>query len=192
MLFKVEDIAPVLAEKEAKNSTYKLSNVKLVDGRSLKIAESLPGLVADSFVPFVSKGAWSMHDLLLYVLSLTGPADVHFCTWSMTEEPCRQLIRAMNEGLILSLTGLLDVRVKVRNKAVLEFAKMNMTMIREAICHAKVTVIENDRWQVSIVGSANMTNNPRIEAGVLIVNSKIADFNRTWILDEIEKAGHIE
>jgi hypothetical protein len=47
--------------------------------------------------------------------------------------------------------------------------------------HAKVTVIENTEWTISIIGSANYTENKRKEAGVIILTRAAADQQLLWI-----------
>lgn len=189
-LFKTDDIRDYAAPavEQAGAVTVALLERVLMGKRNDKVGELFTELIHDSLTSYVSAGLWSMHDLLFRILELTGPARVTFATWSMTQEPVTMLVNALHEGLILELNGLLDVRVKVRNPKVYQFAKMQFGKVRESVCHAKVTVIENDRWAVTINGSPNFTNNPRIEAGDVIVSRAIAEFHRTWIMKEIEKA----
>jgi hypothetical protein len=53
-------------------------------------------------------------------------------------------------------------------------------------------VIENDEWSITINGSANYTNNPRIEAGCIIPLKASAEFHRKWILELLEKGEPFE
>ncbi len=189
-LFKTEEIKDYAAPqvKQAGAVTVQLIERVIMGKRNASVVELFTELVDNSLTSYASAGLWSMHDLLFRVLELTGPARITFATWSMTQEPVTMLVNAIQEGLILELNGLLDVRVKIRNPKVYQFAKMQFGKVRESVCHAKVTVIENDRWSVTINGSPNFTNNPRIEAGDVIVSPIIAEFHRRWIMKEIEKA----
>lgn len=189
-LFRTDDLRDYAAPqvKQAATVSVQLIERVLMGKRNDSVSELFTELVGDSLTSYVSAGLWSMHDLLFRILELTGPARVTFATWSMTQEPVTMLVNAINEGLILELNGLLDVRVKIRNPKVYQFAKLQFTQVRESICHAKVSVIENDCWAVTVNGSPNFTNNPRIEAGDVIVSRRIAEFHRNWIMKEIEKA----
>ena len=111
-------------------------------------------------------GDWSTHDLLLYLREQTGPAKVYFTTWPISEYAIRQLHNMIGDGLILELKGIFDYRNGTRKPAELQFLQKITTDIKAAKCHAKVTVIINDSWGVCVVGSANYTRNPRIEANV--------------------------
>lgn len=153
------------------------------------LEEVMPKLTRDTVTLYASGGMWSMHDLLFWILERTGPAKVYAATWSITEEPAKQLARRLHEGMIQELHFLFDVRVKIRNPKVFAFAKHQAATCKLSVCHAKVTVVQNDAWSVTVVSSANFTNNPRIEAGVLLTNVKAAEFEKDWIMKEIEK-GH--
>jgi hypothetical protein len=141
---------------------------------------------------YVSYGNWSMHELLLHLLDLTGPAEVYFTTWSLKEYPVRLMIDAIEKGKITKLCAILDSRVKIRNQDVYFLAKTQFTTLKLYDCHAKVCVIISHKWKISIVGSANMTNNPRVEAGVLSTHEHIADFHKNWILRVMEMAHPFE
>lgn len=200
MLFLTDDVPdPILSDEsgaDGKPAADRLATLypsaptrthPLLGRVSDAVSTVLPTLERGVTYHYATAGLWSSHDLLLHLLGLTGPARVWIATWSMTEEPVRMLVQALDTGLITELSALLDVRVRVRNPKVLAFAKHNLAKVTETVCHAKVTVIENESWSIAIVGSANYTNNPRIEAGVVSVCSGAASFHRNWIEVEINR-----
>lgn len=150
-----------------------------------KLQEVFGTISQDQTVPFVSLGDWSTHDLLFFLLEQTGPARVYFTTWAISEYAIRQLYNLIEQGRILQLKGIFDYRNGIRKPAELQFLEKISTEIKPAKCHAKVTVLENDNWGISIVGSANYTRNPRIEAGVLFSLKEVATFERNWIEKEL-------
>ncbi len=150
-----------------------------------KLQEVFGPIGQDQILPFVSLGDWSTHDLLFFLLEQTGPARVYFTTWAISEYAIRQLYNLIEQGLILELKGIFDYRNGIRKPAELQFLEKISTDIKPAKCHAKVTVLENDQWGISIVGSANYTRNPRIEAGVLFSVKEVAAFERNWIEKEL-------
>jgi hypothetical protein len=141
---------------------------------------------------YVSMGDWSTHDLLFYLLEQTGPARVYFTTWAISEYAIRQLHNMIEDGLILELKGIFDYRNGTRKPAELQFLQKITTDIKAAKCHAKVTVIINDTWGVCVVGSANYTRNPRIEANVLCSVREVAEFHKDWILNELKGESDFE
>lgn len=139
-------------------------------------------------IHYASMGEWSNHDLLLHLLNQTGPADVYVATWSVAENAIRLILDIFESGKIKNFYAILDWRVKIRRPEVLELIKFNFTDIRLTNCHAKTAVIINDAWQIAIVGSANFTNNPRVEAGVIACDQAAAEFHKTWIFEEHKNA----
>lgn len=154
-------------------------------GRSLKELERcISELVPDQAQQFVTAGRWSMHQLLEYVLRMIGPCRLWMTTWTITEEPMRALLSLMREGLILELNAVLDYRIEKRKPEAFQLASSIITNIKLTKCHAKVAVLRNEHWDVTILSSANFSNNPRIEVGTIFTDRGSAEFHSAWI-DEV-------
>lgn len=164
---------------------------RLAKARS-RVADVVGELVPGQTIHYASMGEWSSHDLLYHLLDVTGPAAVWVATWSITETPVRQLVDRLRAGAITDLHMLLDWRTRVRCPEAMQLAKANAATLRLANCHAKVTVVRNAAWAIAVVGSANYTNNPRIEAGVISTDPAAADFHQGWIAAEIARAAPFE
>ena len=167
-------------------------NRSFIGKANQKISDVIGDIVQGQTTHYASLGDWSTHDLLFYLLRITGAARVYFTTWAISEFAIRQLYLFIESGLILELRGIFDYRNGIHKTAELEFLRNITTEIKAAKCHAKVTVIENDTWGIAIVGSANYTRNPRIEAGVICADKEIAAFHRTWILNELNNISDFE
>lgn len=192
MLFRPDEVqdwgAPVVQKASVLELPLEgLENV--LSKRKQTLQEVMPCLKPGYVTLYASGGLWSMHDLLFWILDQTGPARVVSATWSITEEPATQIARRLHEGLITELHFLFDVRVRIRGEKVYSFIRHQAATCRLSACHAKAFVVENDAWSVAVVSSANFTNNPRIESGVLLVSREAAEFTRNWIMAEIAK-GH--
>ena len=188
-LFSTDDLKRKKADKASSGAVTSDRATILTIGKSNAKLHQVFGQVAQQqSVHYVSLGDWSTHDLLFFLLEQTGPARVYFTTWAISEYAIRQLYQFIEQGQILELKGIFDYRNGIRKPAELQFLQKITTDIKAAKCHAKVTVIENDRWGISVVGSANYTRNPRIEAGVLCCDKNVAAFHRDWILRELSNS----
>jgi hypothetical protein len=167
--------------KSSKISRVKTRYLNTLGKRSQKCSEVIGTIKMGSDIHFVSAGEWSSHDLLFHILKQTGPADVYFATWSMTEISIMKILKGIESGLILNIKAILDWRVMVRTPDVYELIKYNIRGFKTTTCHAKITVVQNKKWSVVFLGSANYTNNPRIEAGVISCNVETANFHIDWI-----------
>lgn len=147
--------------------------------KALKAA--LPEIRPDSAYHYVSRAKWSMHDLLQYLLSFTGPADVYFTTWNITMGPATLLMELKRAGLIRSLHAVVDSRVKVNAPEAHQILMMNADSLKLAKVHAKVMVIHNEFHSAVVVSSQNFTNTKRIEAGVIDTREQTALSHLEWL-----------
>jgi hypothetical protein len=134
------------------------------------------GIRPGMMVPFAHKGKWAIHGLLPFLLSYTGCADVYMATFNVSEDSLRAFFFLQEEKKIRSLTMLLDTNVKRHKLDMLLFAAGVTPAIHIASNHMKVMLVENGARRVGIVGSANMNNNPRYEAGFIFTDEKFYSY----------------
>jgi len=188
-LFSSSDLhEEIKTEKVIKSKAHSLkSKKKRVVGKENAVCSEVIGkLEHDTVMQFVTKGEWSTHDLLFHILTQIGASEVTIATWSVSSPAVAQIANLLEAGMITKLNGLFDWRMKVRCPEAEQFLKYNCADIRLINCHAKVTVIRNKDWNITIVGSANLTNNPRIESGVIFTDKETADFNLEWMNGELK------
>lgn len=155
-------------------------------GSSLpELQRCIGNLQVNQCLHFVSRGSWSSHLLLRFLLEKFGSAHLLMTTWSLTEEPLRSMVMMKDQGLLKSARCILSERISERTPGVMQFAEQFFDELKLMRLHAKVTVLMGDDWGVSVVSSANFTRNPRIEAGVIDTHAPIAQFHQNWILDEL-------
>jgi hypothetical protein len=184
MLFNPKEIKDEIysPEQGKSGSVVSESDDIFVLGRSNSLIEDVfGGLDLTRSTHYVSAGLWSMLELTELVLSKIGPAHIHLATWSMSQGNAVRLIQLLEARQILSLKGVLDFRTKNRHPEAFQLAQTIFSELHLGSCHAKVSVLKNDTHSVTICASANYTNNPRIEAGVITPGHKIADFHIDWI-----------
>lgn len=154
----------------------------LVGRKKVDLQELIGDLVPNEHVHVPSMSSWSMHHVLAYVLSKTGPAQVWMTSWSITEEPIALIVEHLERGMITQLRALFSERVEAMNPAAHAMARFNL-QVKLAKIHAKTIVVLNDQWGVSVKGSANFTRNPRIENYVICTHREVAEADRQWIDD---------
>jgi hypothetical protein len=146
-----------------------------------KIEDLFPDLEPGTNIHFVSEVDWSNHELIAHLLTITGPANIWFTTFALSEAAARILLKLKQNNQILEMTALVDFRAQNRHPEAYHLAKSLMANIRQYPNHSKVTVIENNDWQIVINSSANFTNNMRIESGIICVNTGATTFYKNWI-----------
>lgn len=137
---------------------------------------------------FYSNGAFNLVQLMLYVLHQTGPAHVFLSTYSIAEDSIATLRRYVDNGNILSIRFLIDNRVRsISPKPFAHLMAAFPDCYRCTSLHAKVALISNDRWHISIVGSQNATHNPKLERGIIHTSPEIWRFDNTIMYDQFDR-----
>lgn len=158
---------------------------KIKAGDDSNLADIISELNEGDLVEYISKGRFSLHNIIEHLLKLTGPAEVTLVTWAMTEKPLRTLHRLKSEGMITELYCLLEHKVPGHNPKSFHFAKTFFNGIWLARCHAKSVVIENEKYGIVVSTSANLTRNLRIENGNIKVSQESVKFAKKWILEHM-------
>lgn len=153
-----------------------------------KLKRLLDKLNDDTQLHYISDGDWSTHDLISELLKKIKPAELFLTTYAIREFSIRQLVLALERKDLLSVNMIADYRAKIRTPEVYQLANQNMTNIYLTAIHAKVTVLRSATGCFTIVGSSNLTSNPRIEAGVITTDREVAAFHIAWMTKTIENA----
>lgn len=126
--------------------------------------------------PLLHKGEWAVHEVLPFLLNKITPSEVKIATFSISEDSLRPLFFLVESGSITQLTLLLDSTVKRHKLDMLLFALNITPNIRIDANHAKILLVRNETHSFGIVGSANLNQPKRIEAGFYFTAGKHFDF----------------
>jgi len=160
--------------------------VEAVNASSIKFFKKyLLTLEQNKHYHFWSGGQWNMQDLLGGLLLITGPARVYITTYAISEAAVISMLNMINQGSITELHCLFDFKVKEQKGKSYLLAKNNFPVTLSRI-HAKVTVIRNENWMISVTGSANWTRNPRAERQVICTVKEIVEGDIKIIEELIE------
>ena len=136
---------------------------------------------------FYSKGAFNLIQLVLYLLKQTGPAHVFISSYSISEDSLSTLLRYCNQGDILSIRFLIDNRVRTISPKPFDYLVTSFPgAYRCCALHAKVALIYNDSFTLSVVGSQNATHNPKLERGIVHTNRDVFDYDLKMLNHEFD------
>lgn len=186
-LFSYSDLQN--SNSASKGNIIKVGSVKtthILAKEAAELISTINNLEKETHYHFCTAGSWSLHDMIALICEKIGISRLYLTTWTITEEPMRVLFRLIDQGLISDLNCLFDYRIEKRKAEAFQLAKVNASNIKLTKVHAKVAVLINDDWAVTITGSANLTKNPRIEAGTISTLRETALFHSQWITNEIE------
>jgi hypothetical protein len=126
----------------------------------------------------LTKGQFSLLDILRAVLAQTGPAHVVVSTWTTGIRDAQNARMLLDAGKILSFRLLTDRSFATRQpKYAAEVRRLfGVDSIRATNTHAKFLLVRNKRWNIAVRSSMNLNRNPRFEQFDLDNDSEIADF----------------
>lgn len=190
MLFSTEEL-----EKESINNTDAQA-INIYDSQYLflgvedmkHLKQSIGDIQEGFVIPFTTKKAFTMLNLIAYCLPYCPNAVFYGTTWGLSQKAAECLVKFKTDGLLKEIHFLFDHRIKTNKPKPLEFLKQNADTHGFSKAHAKIASLQNDNLGIAIVSSMNYTDNPRFEAGVIIVKKQAAAFFATQIQKQILKS----
>ena len=126
----------------------------------------------------LSKGQFSLLDLLVEILRQTGPADVSVSTWTAARKSIERAHRLLASREIRTLRWLVDFSFLRRQPGYCSLlrARFGDDVIRTTKNHAKFLLIRNAEWDVVVRTSMNLNDNPRLESFEVSEDPALAAF----------------
>lgn len=150
------------------------------------ITKNFEGLEQNRQLHFWSYGNFNMMRLVFWILEQTGPSEILMCTYSISPKSLQSVIRRREEGLIKNIRFLVDSRV--RSLSPKPFDMMVRSFDYRCISiHAKVALIWNNHWKVTVVSSQNATDNPKMERGVIYTTDDVFNFDKNVLEDAFNR-----
>jgi hypothetical protein len=134
----------------------------------------------------LTKGQFSLTDMIEAILEKTGPADLSISTWTAANSDVSRMLELLRSGAIRSCRWLVDMTFMRRcpSLAAEIRAKFGADAIRVTRTHAKFCTITNDGWQVALRSSMNLNQNPRLESFQVGHDPELCNF-LSGVMDDI-------
>jgi hypothetical protein len=134
----------------------------------------------------VTKGQFSLLDLIRAIAEQIGPSDLTVSTWSTGIRDTENLGMLINKHLFTSVSLCLDRSFAGRQPQYLESVVRvwgwdNIRMTRN---HAKFFMLRNDSWDICCRSSMNLNRNPRLEQYDIDDSLELCEFFQ-GVIDEI-------
>lgn len=186
-LFSASDIQTPRQEKASALVFSTSKNPALFDlSANKKVIESQLGNLAEGEAKyFVSRAHWNLHEIVQHFANQIDKPDLLFTTWAMKEQPARAILDMRNRGIIGEVHCLISDRMPGNDRQALHLLEGILSGSRQMKLHAKVACLLSKDEGITILGSANWSANPRIEAGVAVKNRGLTVEFSNWIKDEI-------
>ena len=180
-----------IAESQQKHTIFPVSvgvsHANATHGANFaEIKKALADIQPENAYQFWTEGKWHLHNLIQFVATnYCGPSELWLTSWTVTEEPARVLVGMKEKGLLTSINCLFDYRIRDRKPKPLQLLLNATETHNYTRIHAKAAVLWNDTKPACIVGSSNLSANPRNEAGTLFTQIDLCRANRDYINKKI-------
>ena len=126
----------------------------------------------------LTKGDFSMIDILRHIAREIGPCRIDVGTWTAAAAEIKQAFDMLNDGNILSMRFLVDRSFPQRQPKYYHALRERFgdDCVRMARFHAKFITLENDNFSVAVRTSMNLNLNERIEFFELSEGSPISGY----------------
>jgi hypothetical protein len=192
MLVKTKNIiTKVMAAAEASTDNKPQPDVivteqgasEFADDKTKTLIKSIGQLQKGKTTHYYSYGNFNLVRLLIHLLKQTGPANVFMTSYSFSQTSIEQLLNHRQKGNILSFRVIVDNRVKTMSP--IPFQMLSTAFdYRCSSIHAKVALIWNDNWNISVVTSQNATDNPKLERGTIFTDIETFNFDKNALENE--------
>jgi hypothetical protein len=184
-----------LKAENGSNETVQKVGCSMVTGKSEQIfiaddekilTRNIGKLEQGKDTHYYSWGNFNLVRLIVYLIRQTGPAHCIMTSYSFSQGSIEQLQNRIERGDILSFRVIIDNRVKTMSPKPFQML-MESFDYRCTSVHAKVALLWNEIWRVTIVTSQNATDNPKLERGVIFTAEEIFNFDLKILEDEFNR-----
>jgi len=181
------DIA-VQADKIKRPLVYK-SHVKKKISKKMfaekTCAEAIGELPIGVHVFGLTKGQFSIIDIIRHVVSQVGPCDLVMSTWTAAHSELRTVFDMLQSGDVKKMRMLVDFSFQRRAPALLHQVRelFGQESVRVSKSHAKFYLIKTESRKFVIRTSMNLNFNPRLEDFTIEEDYDLYEFLERFIDD---------
>ena len=197
MLFYSKDLVVFDPEKESnpegqspKNEAIGLlseqGKTAFIADKDMNLSKAIGQLIAGKDTHYYSWGNFNLVRLIIYLIRQTGPAHCLMSSYSFSQTSIEQLQNRIEKKDLLSFRVIIDNRVKTMSPKPFQMLMQSFDY-RCTSVHAKVALLWNDNWKLSIVTSQNATDNPKLERGTIFTDHSVFDFDLKVLEDEFKR-----
>ncbi len=189
MLVKSKDIVPMVqSEREVEDIGLKKGQAQpfFIADAEKSLTRAIGQLENGKEHHYYSWGNFNLVRLISYLIKQTGPCHVFMTSYSFSQKSIEQLQNKIRKGDILSFKIILDNRVRVMSPKPFQMIASSFDY-RCISVHAKVALLWNDAWKISIVTSQNATDNPKLERGTIFTDEQVFNFDLNVLENEFKR-----
>lgn len=187
---KVKEGSP-LSEKRIAVERFTINTShfnKMVSDTDKPLTEAIGLLDHNINIHYYSYGNFNLVRLIMYLIRQTGPAHCFMTSYSFSQKSIEQIQNRIDRKELLSFRVIVDNRVKTMSPKPFQMLSTSFDY-RCISIHAKLALLWNDNWNITIVTSQNATDNPKIERGIIFTDPMIFEWDLKILKDAFARGG---
>lgn len=182
MLVRTKDVVPMNLKTSNEIDVRDISITKnqepsvFISDKHVALTKAIGLLEIGKQHHYYSWGNFNQVSLIIYLIKQTGPVHLLLTSYSFSTKSIEQLQNRISKGEILSFRVILDNRVRVMSPKPFQMISTSFNY-RCISVHAKVALLWNDKWNITIVTSQNATDNPKLERGIIFTDIDTFNFD---------------
>ena len=136
-----------------------------------KIDHILKPISPDYVGAYLNSGIQLYH-VIEWVLNQTGKSDICIMSYSISEEFIRKIWTLKQMDLIGNVSLIIDSKAAQKTQSLMKLINNIFSFVCFRKTHAKVVLISNSQYYVTITGSQNATRGNREESGIVTTSEE--------------------
>ncbi len=170
-------------EKQALSLHESGADFSFVDKPDSPLTKAIGELVNGKTIHYYSYGNFNLVRLMLYIIKQTGAVHAFMTSYSFSQKSIEAIQRQIELNNLLSFKVIVDNRVRSLSPKPFQMLMQSFDYRCSSI-HAKVALLWNDKWKISIVTSQNATDNPKLERGTIFTDDDVFNFDLNALTNE--------
>ncbi len=157
-----------------------------VDDHQKSLTKAIGDIANGKTTHYYSYGNFNLVRLMLHIIKQTGPVNAFMTSYSFSQKSIEAIQRQIETKNFLSFKVIVDNRVRSLSPKPFQMLIESFDYRCSSI-HAKVALLWNDKWNISIVTSQNATDNPKLERGTIFTDKSVFDFDLKALNNEYNR-----
>ncbi len=170
-------------DKQALSLHESGADFSFVDEPDSSLTKAIGELVQGKTIHYYSYGNFNLVRLILYIIKQTGAVHAFMTSYSFSQKSIEAIQRQIELNNLLSFKVIVDNRVRSLSPKPFQMLMQSFDYRCSSI-HAKVALLWNDKWKISIVTSQNATDNPKLERGTIFTDDDVFNFDLNALTNE--------
>lgn len=150
------------------------------------VTRAIGNLEQGKTIHYYSYGNFNLVRLIMSLIKQTGPVHCFMTSYSISQKSIEAVLKRLEQRELLSFKVLIDNRVKSMSPKPFQMLS-SVFNYRCSSIHAKVALLWNERWKISVVTSQNATDNPKMERGTIFTSAEVFKFDLNALENEFKR-----